>query len=383
VKGNKKYIRESFRLYLPPAVGYNFPLLLKLLSKYGVENAYIGRAMVISLISMIGVPFRIYEKMFYDRKASKVNFEEPPVFILGHWRSGTTHLHNLLCQDPESAYVTTYQSVFPDQTLAPFARFIFKNIMKMLIPINRKGDNVKLGTDYPQEEEFALAARTPACYYFFWYFPDLMLEYFDEFLTFEKGDSEKRASFIRDYRRVIQKALINTGKKRFLSKNPVHTGRIPLLLEMFPDARFIHIHRNPVDVILSTRHFFSKMMPGLTLKKIDFDQINKDIYTVYDKLMQEYLQTKEMIPEGHLVEVSYDDLTANTMGEIKNIYDTLGFKGYDKASPFIEDYAKLKKNYVRNKYVIQQDLLNEILAETSFAMKHYKYDIPENLEIKK
>jgi hypothetical protein len=255
--------------------------------------------------------------------------------------------------------------------------------MKMLIPINRKGDNVKLGTDYPQEEEFALASRTAACYYFFWYFPDKMLDYFDEFLTFEKGNSKKRKSFIKDYRRVIQKALINTGNKRFLSKNPVHTGRIPLLLEMFPDARFIYIHRNPVDVILSTRHFFSKMMPGLTLKKIDFDQINKDIYAVYNKLMREYLETKAMIPEGRLVEVSYDELTANTMGEIKKVYDKLGFDGFEKASTLIEDYANLKKNYVRNKYAISQELLDEILLETSFAMNHYNYEIPENLEIKK
>ncbi|MDT8392356.1 MAG: sulfotransferase [Bacteroidales bacterium] len=381
MKSNKKYIRESFRLYLPPAVGYNFPLLINLLRKYGVDNGYYARALVISLISMIGVPFRIYEKLAYDRKAEKHRMPEPPVFILGHWRSGTTHLHNLLCQDPQSAYVTTYQSVFPDQTLAPLARFVFKNIMKMLIPVNRKGDNVKLGSDYPQEEEFALAARSPASYYFFWYFPEMMLQFFDDFLSFEQGDKKLREAFITDYRRLIKKALINTGNGRFLSKNPVHTGRIPLLLEMFPDARFIHIHRNPVDVILSTRHFFSKMMPGLTLHKVDYDKINEDIYTVYRRLMQQYLDTRAMIPEGNLVEVRYDDLTANPIAEIERIYKAFGFSGYARAKPRIEAYAEMKKNYVGNKYDIKQSLLDEILEQTNFTMKHYGYNVPDGLGI--
>jgi hypothetical protein len=123
------------------------------------------------------------------------------------------------------------------------------------------------------------------------------------------------------------------------------------------------------------------MMPGLTLKKIDPEKINQDIYTVYDQIMHEYDKTKAMIPEGHLVELSYDDLTADTMAEIKRIYDTFGFDGFDMAGPLIEAYADQKKGYVRNKYAIKQSLLDEILAKTSFTMKQYGYKIPDNLEI--
>lgn len=381
VKGKTKYIRESFRLYLPPAVGYNYPLLLKLLKKYGVDKGYHGRAFVIALISMIGVPFRLYEKAAYDKKASKVEFKEPPVFILGHWRSGTTHLHNLLCQDPVASYVTTYHSVFPDQTLAAGARFLFKNIMKMLIPINRKGDNVKLDTDYPQEEEFSLSARNPGSYYFFWYFPELMLQYFDEFLTFEKCDKKLRGKIVDDYRRVINKAMLNTGKSRFLSKNPVNTGRIPTLLEMYPDAKFVYIHRNPVEVILSTRHFFSKMMPGLTLHKVDYEKINQDIYTVYDRLVNTYLDTKKLVPEGNLIEVRYDELSADPMAQIDKIYDTFKFEGRDIARPIIDTYAESKKSYVKNEYAIKKELLDEILHRTDFAMKRWNYDVPGHIGV--
>ena len=381
MKGRQKYIRESFRLYLPPAVGYNFILLLRIMSRYGIDRKYFGRAAVISLISMIGVPFRLYEKAAYDRKASGVKLNEPPVFILGHWRSGTTHLHNLLCQDPRASYVTTYQSVFPDQTLSAGARLLFRNIMKMLIPINRKGDNVKLGTDYPQEEEFTLGARCMASYYFFWYFPNFFMDYYDQFLTFEKTDNAIVEKLEKDYRRVVNKAMLYTGGERFLSKNPVHTGRIPWLLQMYPDARFVFIYRNPVDVILSTRHFFSKMMPGLTLQKVDYEMINQQIYTVYGNLMQRYFDTRHLIPEGNLLEIRYKDLSTNTMGEIQRIYDTLGFDNFGEARPHIAAYAESKKDYVKNKYAIKRELLDEILEHTDFAMKRWGYDIPDNLEI--
>jgi omega-hydroxy-beta-dihydromenaquinone-9 sulfotransferase len=377
MKGKTKYIRESFRLYLPPAVGYNYPLLMKMLYTEGVDAGYAGRALVISLISLIGMPFRLYEKLAFDKKASRVQMDEAPVFILGHWRSGTTYLHNILCQDPKAGYVTTYQSVFPDQTLTPGARLLFRNIMKMLIPINRKGDNVKLGTDYPQEEEFALAARNPACYYLYWYFPDLMLKYYDEFLTFSHSDEKTLNDFKKDYHRVINKALLYSGKSRFLSKNPVNTGRIPILLDMFPNARFIHIHRNPAEVILSTRNFYEKMMPGLTLHKIDFDKVNQDIYEVYGQLMRRYLDTRDLIPEGNLIEISYDELTSNPMGVMENIYKDFGLPNFHHVGKAMQKYVDIKKGYVRNSYEIHPELLREILSHVGFAMKEWGYELPD------
>ncbi len=330
---------------------------------------------------MIGVPFRIYEKQAYDKKADQVKLKEPPVFILGHWRSGTTHLHNLLCEDADAAYVTTYQSVFPDQSLAAGAKFLFKNIMRMIMPLKRAGDNIKLSIDYPQEEEFTLGARNPASFYYYWYFPELIKEFYDQYLTFEASDEQLRTTFIRDYKRVINKAILYTGKERFFSKNPVNTARIPMLLEMYPDAKFIHIHRNPVNVILSTRHFFSHMMPGLSLHKIDYDKVNADIYSIYKRMMGDYFKTRELIPEGNLIEVKYESLIANTMEEMKKIYDAFGFEGFDTASPVIKRYAESKKGYVKNKYIIKRDLLDEILLNTDFTMKKWGYEIPDNLEI--
>ena len=175
--------------------------------------------------------------------------------------------------------------------------------------------------------------------------------------------------------------MIYTGKQRFLSKNPANTARIPLLLEMYPEARFIHIYRNPVDVILSTRHFFSHMMPGLNLHEIDFDGVNSDIYNIYKRMMNDYLETRNLVPRENLVEVRYEELVRNTEQEIKKIYEHFGFRGYGDAAPLINMYAEAKKGYIKNKYSIKKSLLDEILSHTEFTMKEWGYDIPENLEV--
>ncbi|MEZ5084213.1 MAG: sulfotransferase [Bacteroidales bacterium] len=139
----------------------------------------------------------------------------------------------------------------------------------MLIPTTRKGDNVILNTDYPQEEEFALGDKDFLCYYYFWMFPRKTKLFYERFLRFQ-GINEKLATkWKEDYKLLIKKALKNTNRTRFLSKNPPNTARIKVLLDMFPNAKFIFIHRNPVEVFLSTRNFFNKMMPYLQLQKLN------------------------------------------------------------------------------------------------------------------
>ena len=82
----------------------------------------------------------------------------PPVFILGLGRSGTTHLHNLLAQDERFAFPNTYQVFFP-HTFLTTENWNAK-VMDFLLPARRVQDNVKLGANQPQEDDFAVAGLT-------------------------------------------------------------------------------------------------------------------------------------------------------------------------------------------------------------------------------
>ena len=230
-KGQKK------GFLLPPAVGYSLRVLFYLFSRHLISFRFLIRVVLTLLINLINWPFRTYEKLFINKKYNRSKIENDPIFIIGHWRSGTTHLHNILCQDPQMAYTTTFQSVFPDTLFNKAGRFIFEGFARILIPGTRKGDNVRLGTTLPQEEEFALGDKTPISFYYFWMFPRSLRKFYEQFIRFNNIDTSMIDAWKRDYKLLINKALKNTGRNRFLSKNPPNTARIKVLLDMFPNAR--------------------------------------------------------------------------------------------------------------------------------------------------
>lgn len=374
-------IKKKRGVLLPPAVGYSFKILIKLVRINSISIKYVPRLIILGIINLINLPFRVFERNFINPGISKKLIFQNPIFIIGHWRSGTTYLHNLLCQDPNMAYVTTYQSVFPDTLFNKLGRFIFQNFTKLLIPAKRKGDNVILDTSYPQEEEFALGDKTPICFYYLWMFPRKMIKYYNRYIRFNNIEIDELESWKLDYKLLIKKVLQNTNADVFLSKNPSNTGRIKVLLEMFPNAKFIHIHRNPVEVILSTLNFYDKMLPHLQLQSIEKEQLEKNILCIYKKLMSDYFNQNELIPNGNLFEVAFKDLEENPAGIAENIYDSLSLKDFEKAKPLFDKYIVENKNYKKNKHIISRKLLNQILHDCDFTMKQLNYTIPENLEI--
>jgi hypothetical protein len=76
----------------------------------------------------------------------------------------------------------------------------------------------------------------------------------------------------------------------------VNTGKIKMLLKMYPDAKFIHIHRNPVITYLSTYKFFTSLLPTTALEKYEKDEIKELIIRNYKNLMRDYLDSRQLIP---------------------------------------------------------------------------------------
>ncbi len=88
-------------ILLPPAIGYSFSIVLSLIRDNKIDFKYYFRTFIILIVNIINYPFRTYERLFINPKYNNQDIKNQPVFILGHWRSGTTYLHNLLCQDSQ------------------------------------------------------------------------------------------------------------------------------------------------------------------------------------------------------------------------------------------------------------------------------------------
>ena len=83
----------------PLALGFFLNWLQLIKDNKQISPRFLGCAVYVSLVSFLSGPVRAYQRIRYRKAFQKARIRQAPTFILGHWRSGTTHLHNLLCQD--------------------------------------------------------------------------------------------------------------------------------------------------------------------------------------------------------------------------------------------------------------------------------------------
>ena len=329
---------------------------------------YLTKAICRLLSLMVPIQERKYKKLLADKP-----LENDPVFILGHWRSGTTFVHNILAQDKHFGYTTTYQTVFPHMMM--FGQSMFKKTMGWLMPDKRPTDNMELAPDLPQEEEFSLSNMMPYSYYDFWFFPERMMEYCDRYLTFEKITPEELKTFKETFEKLVKISLWNTGGTQYLSKNPPHTGRIKALVELFPNAKFVYLMRNPYTVFESTRSFFNNTIKPLELQHISEEEMEKNILDAYMRLYDAYNEQKKYIPEGNLFEVKFEDFEADAYETTRKVYELLNIPGFDEAQPAISAYLDKKKGYKKNKYEYKPRTVQLVNEHWGKVLKEWNYEV--------
>ena len=167
---------------------------------------------------------------------------------------------------------------------------------------------------------------TKATFYHFFYFPSLNDELYEKYIRL-KGISTKMIELLkRKYHELLVKATLDTKKSQIVVKNPLNTGKIKLLLEMYPDAKFIHIYRNPIVTYLSTDRFYKSLLPATYLQDYEDDYITDKIILNYKNLMSDYFATRDLIQKENLVEIKFEEFEDDNMLHLKEIYDQLGLE---------------------------------------------------------
>ena len=298
-----------------------------------------------------------------------------PVFIIGHWRSGTTLLHNLLSCDPQFGYCTTYQTVFPHLML--YGESLFKRIAKWCMPATRPTDNLELSVEQPQEEEFAIANMTPSSFYHFWIFPQNMALYRNKYLLFDSATESEVSEFCNATYKMMQIALHCQNRPRFLSKNPPHTARIALLLKMFPNAKFIYIVRNPYKVFHSTRNFFRTTLDSIALQSISDAELDYQILSTYKAMIERYEKQRNLIAPNRLFEIRFEDLQADMAGSIAKIYEHLDLGDFTTVQNSVTDYAASKSGFRQNRYKSDRATNNRIEHFCSSTIERWGYRLTD------
>ncbi len=322
-------------------------------------------------ISRLTSFFKRFDDKKIMHKIDNIQIEKP-VFILGHWRSGTTLLHNILSLDEQFGFPTKFQISNPHTFLSRE-----KRIEKMMM--NRQAekrhmDNMEVTFSSPDEDETAISMMCQRSPIISWAFPRNH-KYYTRYHTFDNVPAEDVEKW-KEALILFYKKLTFKYERPLVLKSPVHLGRMKMLLDIFPDAKFIHIYRNPYRVFQSTKKLYATALPHTALQRPNFDEWNRHIIDDYSTMYEAFWRDKQNVPEDRLFEISFEDLEKDIFLHIANIYEKFEIPQFSRFEPVLLKYLESIKEYKKNTFpeLPQQDI-SEINKSWTSTFENLNYDM--------
>ena len=297
--------------------------------------------------TLLTLPERVLCYGFLSGPRSSRDQFRAPIFILGYYRSGTTHLQYLLSRDPNFFSPAWIHTLVPQGFILTwtFLRFFLIPFM----PSTRQVDPMLFGPDAPSEDDFALnnwalasalagRAVLPQAYQFYARFHDLR---------------DLTASELSRWRRYqvafVHKMSVIARNKTLLIKSPSHTARVRWLLELFPQAKFVHVTRDPRAVMRSNVALLQLVQRLYNINDpLPQETIESILVREYLATEQSYLEARARIPRGQIAEVRFQDLLADPVGEIHRVYRELALPLSERFEERLADYLASVQTYSPN-----------------------------------
>lgn len=301
------------------------------------EARYLPRAALYLLKFVLWEPFRWGERALGPPVEP---LPRGPVVVLGYYRSGTTHLQEVMLQDRRFGFMNFYQGYFPTafNSTEAWVKPVFERIIRasgFLHPAH----GVPFSFDLPAEDDVALVAsgfRLAAN----WgqLYPDRFRELYGPTGLLEDLSPSDEAEFVAALTDLLGRVSRANAHKRLLLKSPPHTARLGLLARVWPDARFVFIRRDPLDVFASNLKLW-RSFEGQHLRAPRDPAIAREhIAWSHDRTHAAYLRDRAALAPGRLVELAYEDLLADPLGQLERVYGGLELGEFERWKPAFAEY---------------------------------------------
>ncbi|MDP4281728.1 MAG: sulfotransferase [Bacteroidota bacterium] len=351
--------------------GITLPRFIRLLHKnpFSLRPDFSGRILFILQASFWSYIFSCIEKRKFSTQIDSSPLPEDIIFIVGHWRTGSTFLHQLIFQDPSLTAPTLFQVVMPENYIS--SRKYFYPIIKLFITKYRPMDRVTVTLDDPQEDEYAIFRETGYSPLEKLVFPESEKYFLSGMNSFLPEPSEL-LQWEEDVIRIFKKIHFATGK-RIISKNPFHSLRIPELCKMFPKAKFIHIYRHPYEVVPSSIHLWKIVQKQNRLNGKCAVPTTEEVADVLDLFLNTIRKDLQEIPHDRWCEVRFESLEKDPLNEVKKIYKHLGMDFTNECQDRMEAFLDTVKNYRRNEYHLTSEEKQIISERLKNNMNYYHF----------
>jgi len=377
-----RYPFYAFRIWHGMIASSWFRILAR--NRFAISPARLPLALVGSLLSLINSFERVIQELIFAKDIAESVLDKPPIFIIGHWRTGTTYVHELMTIDDRFTAPTTLECFAPAHFLVSGGLL---RTLSFLLPTNRPMDNMLISWDSPQEDEFALLNLGFGSPYETLMFPNhrpVRNEFLNMTEIAPKEVEAWKAGLLWFLQRVNfrsnREKNLPGGSRRIVLKSPEHTARLHILRQMFPMAQYIHIVRHPYDVFASTVWTWRTLYETQGLQKSWFGflpnggpSIEQYVLDNMDLLYRDFFMEVAKIPQDQFCEVRYEDIIRAPVAEMDRIYRHLSLGSLDSLQSKLTSDLRKREGYKPNEYSISEKHKAEVYRRWRWYFERYGY----------
>ena len=282
-----------------------------------------GRVIARSLVVQLLVTRLRVEALVREHPEILAEAVRAPIVILGLPRTGTTHLHNLMSQDPGLRSLPYWEALepmpggsnprhppAPDPRVRRCAQGLrFLHWVMPLFPLMHEME------PEARHEEIQLLAVA---------FSTALFEasnFVPSYRDWYRATDQTPA--YRYLRRMLQALQWLRGPRRWLLKSPQHLEQLGPLLRVFPDARIVQTHRDPVRV---TASMCTMAAYGLRMSRARIDVKRTGRYWAdrIENMLRASVEDRPLVPAGQVSDVRFHEFMADDLATMERLYGCFG-----------------------------------------------------------
>jgi hypothetical protein len=297
-----------------------------------------------------------------------------PVFIVGLPRTGTTHLHGLVTQDPRNRAPLTWEVMFPSargarptETAAVRARTASRlDWANRLAPEFMRIHPIAAGL--PQE---CIAIQAQIFMSIQFHTTHAVPSYED---WFERDSQDLAYGF---HRYLLQHLQAQRPGDRWVLKAPGHLFGLGALLRRYPTAKIVHTHRDPLRVMASMASHATVLRRAFS-DDTNPQQIARDWADRWTRALDKFLEVRDGAAPEQFFDVSYESIERAPLETIERVYDFLGWPLSEEARTAMQRFldANPKDKHGTHRYTLDQFGLDETALRKRFSAYSDRFAIP-------
>lgn len=334
---------------------------------FAVSPSRIPMVAILTPLSLVNSCLAIVQMGTHGRKIRATHPPDAPIFVLGHWRSGTTLLHELLVCDPRHTSPNIYACFAPNHFLLT-ERWL-KWFLTWLLPATRPMDNMEFHWDSPQEDEWALCNMGLPSPYLTILFPNRPPQY-SKYVDLREVSDHDRRKWQNGLQWFLQ-CLTLRDPRRIVLKSPLHTCRVRALLEAFPNARFVHISRNPHAIFPSMIHTWKRLYKDHGAQRPHYEGLEQHVLATLRRMYDSFENDRVLIDPARFCEVRFEDLVRSPVDQMERIYREMGLDGFEDVRPTIIERAEQMSGFQPNRFTVADEIRSEIERQWQTYLERY------------